>query len=213
MNLGRPLHGGPGRNTPADGDTQGWECHSGWALYDRGNDEFTYGVIEPPADMKSPVARIDFALTEVLALLPGSESTWPATVRVFIEGFAFAANGNRALQLAGVGYMIRHALWKRGVPYLEITPNQGKKFLTGKHNCDKNLVLKEVYKRYRTPAGEPIDVEDDNIADAINMAMIGRTLLGWQAPANAVQVAIIGDLQKGPKPKVKKSRKKTAIAA
>jgi hypothetical protein len=53
---------------------------------------------------------------------------------------------------------------------------------------------------------------DDNLADAINMNFIGRTFLGWQEPANAAQAAVLEALRSGPKPKVKKVRKKKEIA-
>ena len=88
-----------------------------------------------------------------------------------------------------------------------------KKFLTGKGDCDKDLILKEVYKRYRNPDGTPIDLENDNIADAINMNMIGRALLGWISLDNQAQRAVIEDLNKPPKIKGGKKSKKVKQAA
>ncbi len=82
-----------------------------------------------------------------------------------------------------------------------VAPTQAKKFLTGKGNCDKNLILKEVFKRYG------IDVDDDNIADAVNFNFIGRALLGWIQPSNQAQQAVIDALNAGPKPKKTKKSK------
>ena len=184
-------------------------CHAGWALYDRADGTFTYGVIEPPKTMTEFIPRMDFVRSQVAALLPGNKATWCDTVFVTLEGLAFAAQGNVALQLAGVGYFVRHALWRAGIKFKDITPNQGKKFLTGKHQCDKNLILKEVYKRYH------FDVDDDNVADAINFNMIGRAMLGWMVCENEAQRQVLADLLAAPKVKVKKTKKaaKTAVAA
>jgi Holliday junction resolvasome RuvABC endonuclease subunit len=184
-------------------------CHAGWALYDRADGTFTYGVIEPPTAMTEFIPRMDFVRSQVAALLPGNKATWCDTVFVTLEGLAFAAQGNVALQLAGVGYFVRHALWRAGIKFKDITPNQGKKFLTGKHQCDKNLILKEVYKRYH------FDVDDDNVADAINFNMIGRAMLGWTACENDAQRQVLADLLAAPKVKVKKTKKaaKTTVAA
>jgi crossover junction endodeoxyribonuclease RuvC len=136
-------------------------CHTGWALYDRADGRFDYGVIEPPKETLDDLSRMEFVLEKVFALLPGP-ATWSQTF-VVIEGLAFAGRGSYALQLAGLGYMLRRQFRNTGVPYRDVAPTQAKKFLTGKGNCDKNLILKEVFKRYA------IDVDDDNIADAVKL--------------------------------------------
>ena len=98
--------------------------------------------------------------------------------------------------------MLRREFRNAGIVYQEVAPTQAKKFLTGKGNCDKNLILKEVFKRYH------IDVDDDNVADAVNFNMIGRALLGWNSTSNQAQQSIIDALKAGPKPK--KARKSKA---
>ena len=107
---------------------------------------------------------------------------------VVIEGFAFHAQGKAVLQLAGLQYLVRHQLFQNGTPFRLITPNQGKKFLTGKHNADKNVILKEVFKRYR------IDVDDHNVADAINMNRIGQALIGLVRVENQAQREVVEEL-------------------
>ena len=44
------------------------------------------------------------------------------------------------MQLAAVGYGVRHLLWKLGIKYVDVAPTQGKKFLLGKGIGDKNLI-------------------------------------------------------------------------
>jgi Holliday junction resolvasome RuvABC endonuclease subunit len=179
-------------------------CHTGWALYDRSREVFTYGVIEPPKEVTEDLARMEYMLEEVIGLLPGTRAVWPQTVFVVIEGLAFSGRGSYALQLAGLGYMLRREFRNAGIAYREVAPTQAKKFLTGKGNCDKNLILKEVFKRYH------IDVDDDNIADAVNFNMIGRALLGWNTTSNLAQQSIVDALNSGPKPKKGKKKSKAA---
>ena len=179
-------------------------CHTGWALYDRAGGQFTYGVFEPPKEVTEDLARMEYMLEEVIGLLPGTPAVWPQTVFVVIEGLAFSGRGSYALQLAGLGYLLRREFRNAGIAYREVAPTQAKKFLSGRGNVDKNIILKEVLKRYK------IDVDDDNIADAINFNFIGRTLLGWKAADNQVQQSVIEALNAGPKPKKGEKKSKAA---
>lgn len=175
-------------------------CHTGWALYDRASETFTYGVFEPPKETTDDLSRMEYMLAEVLSLFPAGSCT-ASTILVVIEGLAFNGRGAYALQLAGLGYLLRLEFRHLGIASKDVPPTQAKKFLTGRGNCDKNLILKEVYKRYA------IDVDDDNIADAVNFNMIGRALLGWIEPANQAQRTVIEALNAGPKPKKSKKSK------
>ena len=156
-------------------------CHTGWALYDRADGRFEYGVIEPPKETTDDLSRMEFMLEEVAALLPGP-AAWKSTF-VVIEGLAFAGRGAYALQLAGLGYMLRRQFRNLGIAYKDVAPTQAKKFLTGKGNCDKNLILLKVFQKYG------VECEDDNVADAVNFNMIGRALLGWTTTSNEAQRA------------------------
>jgi Holliday junction resolvasome RuvABC endonuclease subunit len=109
---------------------------------------------------------------------------------VIIEGFAFGAKGKAVYEIAGLGYLVRYWLWKKQKPFVLVTPTQLKKFVTGKGNCDKQLVLREVYRRW----GHVID--DDNAADAVGLGYIGMSLAGEWNPQTAEQKAVIADLRK-----------------
>ena len=104
-------------------------CHTGWALYDRADGRFEYGVFEPPKETTDDLSRMEFMLEEVAALLPGP-AAWQSTF-VVIEGLAFAGRGAYALQLAGLGYMLRRQLRNMQVPYKDVAPTQAKKFRIG----------------------------------------------------------------------------------
>jgi crossover junction endodeoxyribonuclease RuvC len=125
---------------------------------------------------------------------------------VMIENFAFHARGRSVLQLAGLQYLLRHHLFQSGIPFQLITPNQAKKFLTGKHHCDKNVILKEILKRYQ------LDVDDDNVADAINLNKIGQAMLGLLELDNQAQRDVIGELLKSPATKKGRKEGRKAVA-
>ena len=69
---------------------------------------------------------------------------------------------------------------------------------------------KNLGRQAGTRTGSPVDVDDDNVADAVNFNMIGRAMLGWKATENEAQRAIVAELNAPPKVKVKKPRKKAA---
>ena len=83
---------------------------------------------------------------------------------VFLEGPAFLANGKFALQMGALHFMIRLMLKRKGVNYHVIAPGTLKKFVTGKGNAKKDLILLKVYKKWG------VEFENDNLADAYGLA-------------------------------------------
>jgi crossover junction endodeoxyribonuclease RuvC len=83
---------------------------------------------------------------------------------VFLEGLSFGSRGQKMLELAGLHYYIRCQLQKDGINFTIIPPTTLKKYITGKGNCKKNLMLLKVYKKFG------IEFDDDNIADAYSLA-------------------------------------------
>jgi len=83
---------------------------------------------------------------------------------VYLEGPAFLANGKFALQMGALHFMIRLMLKKRGVAFKVIAPGTLKKFVTGKGNAKKDLMLLNVYKKWG------VEFDNDNLADAYGMA-------------------------------------------
>lgn len=86
-------------------------------------------------------------------------------VVVYIEGLSFGAKGDAITQLAGLHYFLRIQLRKRfDLKYEIIPPTTLKKFITGKGNAKKELMLLNVYKHWG------IEFEDHNLADAYSLA-------------------------------------------
>jgi len=87
---------------------------------------------------------------------------------VYMEGLSFGSkNGNAVTQLAGLHYLLRINLRNRfNLEYKIIPPTTLKKFVTGKGNSKKELMLLEVYKRWG------VSFKDHNLADAYGLAQM-----------------------------------------
>lgn len=83
---------------------------------------------------------------------------------IAIEGIGFGCRGQGMFQLAGLHYVIRYFLWKRKIKFMIVPPTTLKKFVTGKGNSKKELMLKTVYKKWG------MDFDDNNVCDAYGLA-------------------------------------------
>lgn len=113
---------------------------------------------------------------------------------VVFEGFAFS-QPNQAHQLGGIGYLLRFYLWQQGIDWMEIGPTKLKQFVTGKAFAKKEEMMKDVLKRFS------VDTDDNNVADAVALAHVGMTKLGYYPNATQYQMECI-------LPSVKKSKRK-----
>lgn len=82
----------------------------------------------------------------------------------YVEDISYGSTGDGSTQLAGLNYFIRITLLNLNMPYYMITPSQLKKYITGNGQAKKELMLKEVYKRWGA------DFNSDNICDAYSLA-------------------------------------------
>ena len=83
---------------------------------------------------------------------------------VFVEGYAFGATG-QVFNIAELSGYIKYQLYRGNcTAVIQVPPTSLKKFITGKGNAKKELILKEVYKTYG------VDFEDNNEADAYALA-------------------------------------------
>lgn len=90
-----------------------------------------------------------------------------------IENLAFGIQKTTSLtQLAGLSFLVRLMLYKNGVHFCMVSPGSLKKFVTGKGNADKNIIMMEIYKQYGHSA------LDDNEADAYGLAVLGHAIMG-----------------------------------
>jgi crossover junction endodeoxyribonuclease RuvC len=87
---------------------------------------------------------------------------------ICIEGFGFASQ--QAIQLGGIGWGIRMAMWRKLIPYFEPSPSQVKKFATGKGNTKKDNMTVPIYRLWG------FEHKSDNVRDAFVLAQIARSL-------------------------------------
>lgn len=107
---------------------------------------------------------------------------------VVIEGLAMMARNTTALtQLSGMNYMIRDRLGE--IQFLIVVPTMLKKFITGKGNIAKDVMLLEVYKKYN------MYFTDDNLCDAYSLAMLGCAMINENNKLNEYQLETINKLK------------------
>ena len=90
---------------------------------------------------------------------------------IVIEGMAYAIRNTTSLvQLAALNYLTREGIYDIKKEFVIVAPTSLKKFITGKGNSGKDIMLLETYKRYG------VSFDDNNIADAFSLAKVGEAL-------------------------------------
>lgn len=85
---------------------------------------------------------------------------------IYIEGPSFGSTGQFVLQMGALHFIIRLLFFENKMPYSIKTPGDIKKFVSGKGNAKKDLMLLKVYKKWG------VEFEDDNICDAYSLARL-----------------------------------------
>ncbi len=85
---------------------------------------------------------------------------------IVLEGYAYA-KGQGAHQIGELGGVLRLTLHELDIRYTEVAPAKLKKFITGKGNAKKEIVMVELYKRFA------VDVPTTDEADASVLAIMG----------------------------------------
>jgi len=132
-------------------------------------EEITIETIKTtPRTCNNDLDRLEHIVNEIMARIPDD-------VRLIcIEDYYVPqsrAQFGAAINLVSLGTLMRIALYNKGCPFYVPTASQLKKFATGKGNVQKNIVLREVYKRWG------VDAKDDNQADACTLAYMAESIL------------------------------------
>lgn len=90
---------------------------------------------------------------------------------VVFEGYGYA-NSHTLVTLVEIGTVLRYFTKQQGIPYIDIAPTSLKKFVTGKGNAKKDVMMLEVYKRWG------LDGVTNDEADAVGLAMFGQAMHG-----------------------------------
>jgi crossover junction endodeoxyribonuclease RuvC len=89
--------------------------------------------------------------------------------KIVIEGLSYGSKNTSSLcDLAKLNFAIEVYCKHMGIPYEMVPPTTLKKFVTGKGNCKKDLMLMKVFKRWG------VEFEDDNLCDAFALCKYGE---------------------------------------
>ena len=83
---------------------------------------------------------------------------------VCLEGLSFGSQGMSLAQLGAAHYIARVLLHERSIDFSVVSPSTLKKFVTGKGNCKKDLMLLKVFQKWG------VEFSNDNLADAFSLA-------------------------------------------
>lgn len=93
---------------------------------------------------------------------------------VLMENLAFGQSTNKAGELAGLHWLVRLGLYRRGIPHVVVTTQQLKIYATGKGTkVDKDDVLAAMIKRY-----PDVEIAGNDGADALALAALGAHYFG-----------------------------------
>lgn len=101
---------------------------------------------------------------------------------VFVESYAMLARGRAVTALPELGGMLRSYWHRTKTPWAEVPPQTIKKFTTGKGNALKDQMVACASQRFAALLlGTGFQLEDNNQADALSLAMLGAEILRWKA--------------------------------
>lgn len=89
---------------------------------------------------------------------------------VCIEGFSYGSQGRGVSVQYGLGYMLRDRLYRHGVAYIEVSPAQLKKFISGKGNTAKDGLVQPLIEHWG------FTHKSDNVRDAYGLAKIAKAI-------------------------------------
>lgn len=90
---------------------------------------------------------------------------------VVIEDYAFSRNGRNLFGMIEWGGVARLALHKMGVQAITISPTALKKFVTGKGNAQKDMMMQQILKRWG------FEASNNDEADAYALARVGDSII------------------------------------
>lgn len=120
--------------------------------------------------------RIDYILSSLFSILDLSavKMDKPSTVEhVIMEGYAFGGSF-RGFQLGELGGAIKYAFHLKKYRVKQISISHHKMFVTHNGKAKKPEVIAALHTTFG------IDVSNDNIADAISMALLYKTYLAFK---------------------------------
>lgn len=154
------------------------------------SDGVTHRVIQTSPDERLE-ARLDRLVRGVVSFALASPSAcawWPfgagADLAV-IEGASYGSKGSGVEQLSALRLMVRHRLWRLGIPFALVAPSTLKAATTGNGRASKPMMVAAVDERHGT-ALAAVKVKDGryDMADALGLAAMGYSHVGQPLPVH-----------------------------
>lgn len=98
---------------------------------------------------------------------------------ICLEGYSFGSRGAAVFSLAEFGGILRKALADTFTEYFEVPPTVLKKFVTGKGNANKAVMLEKTYRKFGV--GSEL-LADDNQVDAFGLAQFAKGIAEGTLP-------------------------------
>lgn len=118
--------------------------------------------IRPSEALGHEHERLAYLTQQIRSWVSGSDL-------VAIEGPSYGSVTPGQHDRAGLWWIIAHGLWRKGVPYVVISPSQVKMYATGNggSRTGKDQVLAAVVRRYKD-----VEVSGNDEADALVLAVM-----------------------------------------
>lgn len=128
------------------------------------------------AGLAGTVTRIDSIVEAVRTIIPGDSL-------VAIESPAYASKFGQSHERAGLWWAIGRSLVHRGCLVTTVSPNELKKWATGKGTAPKDMVAMHVGRLY-----PELEIANNNEADALVLAHMGAARGAVNVPRRAYHV-------------------------
>jgi crossover junction endodeoxyribonuclease RuvC len=91
---------------------------------------------------------------------------------VVLEGYSFGSRIGQSFSIGEWCGLIKMFLYENNIPFIVVQPTILKKFVTGKGNVHKDLILMNIYKKFKVDFTR-FKGNANNIGDAFSLAIIG----------------------------------------
>lgn len=109
---------------------------------------------------------------------------------IVIEGYAYGVSrGNSAISMGELGGVLRVEMRSQGWTPVVVPPAKLKKFVTGKGNSGKDVMMKEAYKRFG------IEAKTSDEVDATGLALMGAVHFGLKLKLPGVNMEAVKDVE------------------
>lgn len=186
--------------------------HTGSALLAISSDEHSEQTFKPKTLGVTRLLEVEKWLENLMAEV--TIKHYSKVKYVMLEGYAYSAF-NQAHQMGELGGIIRRFFYLRNIPIRVVSPKTLKKWITGRGDGDKNLILVKAFRKWG------IEFSDDHTCDAFGLAKLGKAMYyieTGKVPIDSLaqferEVIKVVEASSRPKPPKKKKEKKQKLIA